>query len=245
MLPSLEEQQFVSSRGCVFTACQFATRNYIAGDYLEFGVWWGGSFIHACRFLSKLRNDRIAWLGNRLRHRSRDGKADAAHEQWKQWKLRFFAFDSFEGLPDTGEQEADEEWVKGEYACSEAQFKKNLVKDGVDLKNVVTVPGFYDRSLNIDTKRRLGLERAAIVHIDCDIYESTILALDFVTDLLVQGSVIIFDDWFYNQARKDRGEQRACYEWLERNRHLELIPYWKDVGAASFIVNFKDKERAR
>ena len=41
------------------------------------------------------------------------------------------------------------------------------------------------------------------------LYESTIVVLDFVTDLLVQGSVLVFDDWFYNQGRKDRGEQKA------------------------------------
>jgi hypothetical protein len=65
--------------------------------------------------------------------------------------------------------------------------------------------------------------------------------LDFVTDLLVQGSVLVFDDWFYNQGRKDRGEQKAFYEWAARNPQLELIEYWRDVAAIAFIVNFKEE----
>ena len=72
-------------------------------------------------------------------------------------------------------------------------------------------------------------------------YESTIVVLDFVTDLLVQGSILVFDDWFYNQGRKDRGEQKAFYEWAARNPQLELIEYWRDVAAIAFIVNFKEE----
>jgi hypothetical protein len=243
MLPSLEEQQFASARGCLYRACQFANRNYIAGDYLEFGVWKGESFIKVYQFLSKLRNDHLAWLESRPTHSIQTGSSSPEHAIWKQWKTRFFAFDSFEGLPEPDQREIAEEWVKGEYACSEKQFKRNLASDGVDLNYVITVPGFYDKTLNRVTKKRLGLERAAIVHVDCDLYESTIVVLNFITDLLVQGSVLIFDDWFYNQGRKDRGEQKACYEWLEQNPQLELVEYWRDVAAISFIVNFKEEKQ--
>ena len=119
------------------------------------------------------------------------------------------------------------------------QFKRNIVRDGVRLSDVILVPGFYNKSLTEEVKKKYQLRRAAIVHIDCDLYESTILVLTFVTDLLRQGSVLIFDDWYYNQGRTDLGEPRACREWLERNPNLELIPYWQDVHAASFIVNLK------
>jgi O-methyltransferase len=110
----------------------------------------------------------------------------------------------------------------------------------LDLKDVVTVPGFYDATLSADTKKRLNLSRAAVVMIDCDLYESTTLALDFVTDLLVQGSVLIFDDWFCYQGTPDRGEQKACRDWLTRNPQIELIDYWREPPQpVSFIVTFK------
>jgi O-methyltransferase len=241
LLPSIEEQQFVSTRGCLYRACQFANRNYITGDYLEFGVWKGDSFTKVYHFLSQLRNDHLAWLESRPTNSTQTGSASPEHECWKQWKPRFFAFDSFEGLPEPEQTEIPEEWVKGGYACSEDQFRRNLASDGVNLKDLTTVKGFYDKTLNAETKKRLKLEHAAIVHVDCDLYESTIVVLDFVTDLLVQGSILVFDDWFYNQGRKDRGEQKAFYEWAARNPRLELIEYWRDVAAIAFIVNFKEE----
>jgi O-methyltransferase len=240
MLPSLEEQQFVSTRGSLFTACAFANRNYIAGDYLEFGVWRGDSFIKAYHSLSKLRSEHLDSLAKRYRA-GKPEESSPEHEIWKQKKPRFFAFDSFEGLPEPAERAIAEEWVKGEFCCSEEQFKKNLHADGVKLADVTTVRGFYDKTLTKETKKRLDLSRAAIVHIDCDLYESTTVVLDFVTDLLVQGSVLVFDDWYFNQGRKDQGEQGAFYRWQERNPHLELIPYWRDVISSSFIVNFKER----
>ena len=108
------------------------------------------------------------------------------------------------------------------------------------MNSVVTLPGFYDKSLTAETKRRLGLERAAIVNIDCDLYESAITVLDWITDLLVQGTVLVFDDWFHYQGRTDCGEQKACREWCARNPHIELIEYWREPPQPmSFIVNFK------
>lgn len=236
-LPGIEEQHFVSTRGSLYTACMFCNRNYVPGDYLEFGVWRGDSFTKAYQYLLELRAQHLAWLARRPGSSSRE--ASPEHQVWKTWNQRFLAFDSFEGLPEPSGRQIAEEWVKGEYSCSERQFRRNLQDAGVDLSRVTTVPGFYDKTLNADTKKRLGLSRAAIVHIDCDLYESTACVLDFATDLLGQGSVIVFDDWFYNQGRSDLGEQRAFFEWQERNPHLELVEYWRSIMSNSFIVNLR------
>jgi hypothetical protein len=237
-LPTVEEQQYVSFRGCLYTAATFTTRNYVAGDYLEFGVWRGDSFIKAYQSVREMRRQHTAWLNRSVTLTSKQGDGSPEFNLWRNWKTRFFAFDSFEGLPSTQGQE-QEEWAEGSYACSQDQFKRIITNDGVDLKDVVMVPGFYDATLTNDLKKQASLTRAAIVHIDCDLYESTILALNFVTDLLVQGSIIIFDDWFFNQGRKDRGEQKACQEWLDKNPHIELTPYWQEPQPMSFIVGIK------
>jgi hypothetical protein len=239
MMPTLEEQQNVSFRGCLFTATSFATRNYVAGDYLEFGVWKGNSFVKAYHSLAKNRREHLDWLARHRTYESAGGKATSEFELWRQWQTRFFAFDSFEGLPATEGQQMHEEWVAGSYQCSEDGFRANIAADGVDLKEVVTVRGFYDKSLTAETKTRHNLRRAAVVHIDCDLYESTAVVLSFITDLVVQGTILIFDDWFFNQGRPDCGEQRACREWLAANPQLELIEYWREPRPMSFIVNFK------
>jgi len=237
MLPTVEEQQYVSFRGCLYTAATFTTRNYVAGDYLEFGVWRGDSFIKAYHSIFEMRRQHTAWLSRNVTLASRQGKSSPEFDLWRQWKPRFFAFDSFEGLPASSDNPGQEEWAEGAYACSQDQFRDLLRGDGVNLKDVVLVPGFYDVSLRPAVKEEHRLRRAAIVHIDCDLYESTIQALDFVTDLLVQGSILIFDDWFFNQGRADRGEQQACREWLARNPCIELTPYWQEPQPKSFIVN--------
>lgn len=239
MLPTVDEQQYVSFRGCVYTAASFVTRNYVAGDYLEFGVWRGDSFIKAYESLDRNRSEHTAWLRRNATYGSSQGQTTGEFSQWQNWKTRFIAFDSFEGLPATSDTQMHEEWVEGSYQCSEAQFRANLRNNGVNLADVVTVPGFYEQSLTAATKQSLNLRRAALVHIDCDLYESATIVLDFITDLVVQGTVIVFDDWFFNQGRPDRGEQGACREWLARNPHLELIEYWREPRSMSFIVNMK------
>lgn len=236
-LPSMEEQQYASFRGCLYTAATFTTRNYVAGDYLEFGVWRGDSFIKAYHGILEMRRQHSAWLRRNVTFGS-SGQSTSEFELWDQWRTRFFAFDSFEGLPSSGDQ-VQEEWAAGSYQCSRKQFEANLLGEGVNLSDVVVVPGFYDASLTEDVKKRHGLRRAAVVHIDCDLYESTLQVLNFVTDLLVQGSVIVFDDWFFNQGREDRGEQQACQEWLARNPHIRLTPYWQEPQPMSFIVSIK------
>lgn len=74
------------------------------------------------------------------------------------------------------------------------------------------------------------------MYIDCDYYESTVPALEFVTDLLlVDGSILIFDDWWVFGGRRERGEQRAFHEWRERHG-IETAEFIRST-AMSFIVH--------
>src|SRR5262249_44102420 len=93
-MPSMHEQQFVSIRGCLYRAAQFTMRNYVAGDYLEFGVWKGDSFTKAYHAISQLRSEHTAWLATQPTHKRKSGSSTPEHEVWKNWKPRFFAFDS-------------------------------------------------------------------------------------------------------------------------------------------------------
>ena len=74
--------------------------------------------------------------------------------------------------------------------------------------------------------------------IDCDLYESTVPVLDFITDIVGQGTIIIFDDWYRFKGSTEHGEQRACKEWLERNPHITLTQYWQQgPQSVAFLVN--------
>ena len=231
MLPPVEKS-YVGEHGCIRTAAQFVTWNQIPGDYCEFGVYQGDTFAVAYHTLCGLRR--------RHSHQGFLGESNAPeYRQWLEDRPRFIAFDSFEGLPaGTGERQVD--YKVGAFACGEDDFRRNISRQNVDLNDVITVKGFYDQSLNAGTKQRHKISKVSVALIDCDLYESTVPVLDFLIDLVQQGTILIFDDWFRFKGNPNCGEQRAFREWQKRNPHLELIEYWREgPQAVSFLVNFR------
>jgi O-methyltransferase len=231
MLPPVEKA-YTGPHGCLRTAAQFVTWNQIPGDYCEFGVSTGDSFAAAYHAISGLRR----------KHGSYGLLAESNSPEFRRWldeKPRFIAFDSFEGLPPgTGERHAD--YTVGAFACGEDDFRRNIAQQNVDLSEVITVKGFYDQTLNEETKKRHQISKVAIAMVDCDLYESTVPVLDFLTEVVQQGTIIIFDDWFRFRGSPKQGEQRAFREWEKKNPHLELIEYWREgPQAVSFLVNFR------
>ena len=215
----------VGKHGCLRCAASFLAWNQVDGDYLEFGVFRGGSFAEAYRAINMERQYVFQQIGS------------TTDPEFFSHKPRFFAFDSFRGIPG-GEAERHADYDEGAYSCSESEFLENIQRNGVDLDHVITVPGFYDDSLTPEIKEKLGLERAALIMIDCDLYESTVPVLDFVTDLVTQGTIIIFDDWYRFKGSPDSGEQRACSEWLARNPQISLVKYWQQgPQSVAFLVN--------
>jgi len=199
-------------------AMRFVSHNKVDGDYLEFGVWKGRSFVRAYNIWKHLFF----------------GKGELK-------PMKFYAFDSFEGLPEIRAQEDQSgEFTKGQYFYSEEDFRKSVEGAGVDLNRVRIVKGWFDEILNDETKKKLPLKRAAIIFIDCDLYESTVPVLDFITDYVTDGTVLIFDDWFCFRGSPERGEQKAFLEWLKKNPQFKAVEYHKfNWRGNSFIINRK------
>jgi len=166
----------------------------LEGDYLEFGVFRGTSFIMA----SKLA------------------------QTYNMPAMRLFAFDSFEGLPNS----EGKAFTQSEFLCSEVLFKKIIEKAGVDLSKVVIVKGFYSNILNENIKNKHNI-KATIVHIDCDLYSSTKEVLDFIENIVTHGTILIFDDWdsFKDEDVENMGERKAFKEWSLFNCFDELCDF--------------------
>src|SRR5262249_40639718 len=139
--------------------------------------------------------------------------------------MRYWAFDSFEGLPAISGIDAGGEFTTGQFACDEPTFRQNLIGAGVGMNRVENVPGGFNRTLTPELKASRGLKVASIVYIDADLYDSTVPVLDFLTDLLATGSVIMFDDWFCFRGDPSRGVQRAWNEWRARNPQFSVHDY--------------------
>ena len=218
-------------------AARFVACEMIEGDYLEFGVYRGATFVKAYRSLERQFHGRIALnIGG-------DQEETAREERRRLWsKMRFFAFDSFEGLPPLGEEDAaTPDFQKGQYACSVPQFQSNLREANIPLDRTRVVQGWFSDTCTRETREEQGLEKAAIVWIDADLYSSAKTALQFVTDLLQDGTVIIFDDWFSFKGSPYAGEQRAFHEWTRQIEDEYVVnEYQRDSWKRmSFIVSKK------
>jgi O-methyltransferase len=179
-------------------ATMYLATAQIPGDYLEFGVYTGSTFAYACNI-----------MGLHFKH------------------MRFIAFDSFEGLPEPKGKDVLEDgytshFYQGQYQCSEDQFIENLRAENVDMSRVQIVKGWYDETLRSESVVELGIDKVAAAFIDCDFYESTVPALEFLTHRMSVGTILMFDDWRCYRNLPDYGVQLAVREWLEKNPHIKL-----------------------
>ena len=67
--------------------------------------------------------------------------------------------------------------------------------------------------------------RIAVLHVDCDLYESTRDVLDGVRPALQDGTVVLFDDWFLFKGNPSKGESRAFGEFLAAHDEWDAVPY--------------------
>ena len=136
-------------------------------------------------------------------------------------EIRLFAFDAFKGLPDS----EGSTFRKGEFSFPQKSFIKRISKAGVNIEKVIITAGFFKESLTESVKKQNRLNKASIIHVDCDLYESTTTVLQFCQDLVQNGTVLIFDDYLSFQNETDPaqyGEEKAFKEW-------KLFPFFEEI----------------
>jgi O-methyltransferase len=237
----------IASRGIdtpISLAAHFVYAEAVQGDYLEFGVFKGGSFIEAIRELEAAENrwGRDNLVNNRAAYDEASiNKADKDfHNLNFKEKIRFFALDSFAGLPSLEDSdEGHSRFREGRYNYAENKFIHNILKNcKISNERLITVPGFFNKTLNDDQKKILNLRAASVVMIDCDLYSSTVSVLEFITDLVQDGTILIFDDWYAYKGSPNKGERRASYEWLKKNPQFILSPFaGRGPCQRAFILN--------
>ena len=129
--------------------------------------------------------------------------------------IHHFGFDSFEGMPENNEGGGFG------YQRFKVTYKKvitNLLRSDAFTHKEHLIKGYFSDSLTSALQAELIPFKAAVILIDCDIYESTVTVLDFIKPLLQTGTIVIFDDW--HSFGHDEGEQRALREFLEINKNF-------------------------
>lgn len=158
----------------------------------------------------------------------------------RMWdEMRFFAFDSFCGLPKPRSIDAaSKDFVESKYSCDLSSFRANLKSASVNLSKVIAIPGWFEETCVPKTIEQHNIKAAALIHIDCDLYESAQIALKFIEPLLADGSVIIFDDWYCFRGNPELGEQRAFSEWKDTLRGWTFSEFQKEgPWRVSFIAS--------
>ena len=175
-------------------AFDYIKDNRINGNYVEFGCHRARTFRMA---LTEARRHEIE-------------------------RIKFFAFDSFEGLPPASSDPSLEAWkTPGALTTSEQDFKAIINKHGIFTDRVKTVKGFYDNSLTPELQRKMLDEedKVAFACVDCDLYESAAPVFRFLEPLLQEGTLIYIDDLFAGyRGTPTKGVARAFLEFQQQSR---------------------------
>ncbi len=189
--------------------------NSVPGDYLEFG---SGFNVISFRLAAKYRD-----LTAREHH--------------------LFAFDSFQGLPEPKGIDEHPGWEKGSMATSLDQFHSIVQYHGAKSESYTAVPGFYEQTLVDKAPPDYGCSKIAFAFVDCDLYASAAICLNFISRHLSHGAILAFDDWNCFCASNKRGERRALQEFLAAHPEFSLTEFltfgWH---GKSFIVHREDQD---
>jgi O-methyltransferase len=122
-------------------------------------------------------------------------------------------FDSFKGLPKSSEvcpHIQDGTWAPGTLKGITPISLESLVKPYHT--NTEIYAGWFKETIGLLTGP------LALIHVDCDLYESTMdaLTLPFHNGWISPGAIVLFDDWNCNKAGIHYGERRAWKELVDR-----------------------------
>jgi len=163
--------------------------------------------------------------------------AASAFKYLKMNQYELYAFDSFEGLPNTFKDE-DGYFQGGTFSTNISDFLY-LVKrqSGLILNPENCIKGYYENSLTKELQSKMP--KAGIVHIDVDLYSSTVEVLEFIKPLMVAGTVLIFDDWYCFSPGESKGEKRAFEEFCidHPNFKTEEWKNYSTFGKSFFVTS--------
>lgn len=135
--------------------------------------------------------------------------------------LEFHGFDSFEGLP--------EDWDMGMKNVKADAFNRNGVMPDVP-ENVSLYKGWFDETLPTFLDNNYG--DISYLHVDCDVYSSTVTILENCNERIKPGTIIRFDElacWrtAFGEASPRGKSNRVLYttwkdhEWKALNEWLD------------------------
>lgn len=135
-----------------------------------------------------------------------------------------YAFDSFEGIPLAGVNDADqpgigaithdpsapisERLVSSGVTChSLSQVVYNLTHRGISIENIRMIKGWFQESLPLYAKE---IDKIGLLRLDGDLYESTLVCMEYLYPKVIEGGIVIIDDYALPGCRK------AVHDYFEK-----------------------------
>ena len=176
----------------LFKAVEYIQRNNIAGDFVECGVWKGGSCMLMARTLQRLGN-----AGRDLHlYDTFSGMTDPSPEDIIAWNDRSIA----------------ERWEEdmradkfGSWAIGVEEVTHNMISTGYDAERLHFVAGDICETLDDHVP-----DTIALLRLDTDWYASTAKELEVLYPRVVSGGVLIVDDYGHF-----KGARKAVDEYFE------------------------------
>lgn len=149
----------------------------------------------------------------------RFGKSTAFMLAADQAKRTYCLFDSFEGLSEPTPQDALASTGKAYWTQSDLSVPEDLVRSnlaGFDQDLLIFKGWIPDRFPEVAERR------FALLHVDVDLYQPTLDALEFFWPRLAPGGMVVCDDY---GSRKCPGAKRAMDEFFaDRDGRLMELP---------------------
>ncbi|CAN7689725.1 TylF/MycF/NovP-related O-methyltransferase [Aminobacter sp. LjRoot7] len=168
----------------LYQAARYVAVRQIPGDFVECGVWRGGSSLLAALT---------------FRHLDKPAKR---HLLKKPRPRQLWLYDTFEGMtaPTAADVDIGGNSASG-YIEQFADDGRWCYADAADVRNTFDTNGFDDSQVRLvkgdvlETLRKPVPEAISILRLDTDWYESTKLELEVLYPRLVTGGVLIIDDY--------------------------------------------------
>lgn len=156
----------------VYNSVKYLTSNLVTGDFVECGVFLGGSIMFAAELCSRYDRDQYR---------------------------RIFAFDTFSGF--TSQIPGLDVDYAGNDVCMPSPVKSsfldisanNMRSTSFDNSRLHIIEGDV-----LETLKSNAPERIAYLRLDTDTYETTLFELNALYDRVVLGGIVIIDDYGFN-----------------------------------------------
>jgi O-methyltransferase len=203
----------------MYEAACYVTKAGIAGDFVECGVWKGGSSMIAA----------LAFL------------------QCNSSTRKLYLYDTYEGMPDIGSHDEDtgaspfqlamnittllRGGHSGVFYAPLEEVRRNMQSTGYPSAQVVLVKGMVENTLPAQAPEQISL-----LHLDSDLYESTYHELTHLFPRLVNGGVLIIDDY-----GSWKGSRKATDQYFEEQG---IKMFLKRAGSTGARIGIKEETAA-